>query len=137
MGRPRYQITRADHFFAAQWIRHKFQEMLEDFPTGNPSTAHQAQQAFEGLPLSGPGALQAWADSWLDTASWTQLKNAIRAQRKREKDKFRDKPKSIVLSHQAWYILSELAKRDGVTMSQFLIDRHYPELLQMESPDGE
>lgn len=135
MPRPRYRITSQDQYAAAQWIRGRLLEFAADFPTGDLTTAGEAQREFEALDRGDPAALQAWADRWLQEREWTQLKNAIRAQRKRERDHYRDKPKSIVLSHRAWYILSELARRDGVTLSQFIINQHDGELLRMEPID--
>jgi macrodomain Ter protein organizer (MatP/YcbG family) len=54
---------------------------------------------------------------------WIQLKNAIPAARKRTADLSRDPPKNVTLSHKAWRIIADLARRDDVTLSALIEDR--------------
>jgi len=70
-----------------------------------------------------PVRLNRWCEKHLSAAQWIQLKNAIRAARKRTADLSRDPPKTVTLSHKAWRIISDLAKRDGVTLSELIEDR--------------
>lgn len=73
--------------------------------------------------------LNAWCQRWLDEHQWKNLKSAIRAARKRRRDMTGDRmpAKHVTLSWQAWRIVSELAKRDEVTLSQFIEQRHQGE----------
>ncbi len=58
---------------------------------------------------------------------WYQLKNAVRAARKRKADwgeaASRSPPVNVTLSRQAWMILKDLSKRDGVVLSDFIVNR--------------
>ena len=59
-------------------------------------------------------------EEWLSSAQWTQLKNAVRAARRRQADLSRDPTKHVTLPHRAWLMLHELAERDEVTLSELI-----------------
>lgn len=116
----------------------------EDFRT---ATAYvQRKLALQPAWLETPDALTAWPDArrdpltlaqwcahWLTDAQRQQLQAAVRAARKRRRDQtgHRDPCVNVTLSRRAWLILSDLAQRDGLTLSQWLIQRHDQEWLRM------
>ncbi len=65
-------------------------------------------------------ALNAWCEQNLSTAEWRKLKSAIRKRRHRQQTA--NQQIAITISRQAHTILSQLAKRDGVTLMA-LVDR--------------
>lgn len=120
MARSKFTITRQDKAAALAYISAK----LRDPYWPSEDTSRQMKAARKYHPAKGElVTLNAWCEKWLDSAQWTQLKNAIRAARKRTADLKRDPPKSVTLSHRAWQILSELARHDGLTLSALIEDR--------------
>lgn len=106
----------------------------------------QRKLATQPFWLDSPVALAAWANlqhdpltlaqwcaHWLALPQQQQLQAAVRAARKRRRDHtgHRDPCVNVTLSRPAWHILSALARRDGVTLSQWLIQRHEQEWLRM------
>ena len=62
-----------------------------------------------------------WCDKWLNNEQRQQLNNAIRAKRCRINRKKGAGTKTVTLTHEAWLILSDRAKRDKVTLSKWII----------------
>ncbi len=134
MSRKKYRITNADYPLAQKYLIRKFHEghiwfmgsPMEE--VGNYITAEK-----EFSKVSGSEALDAWCKKYLSSQHWENLKIAIRAGRKRGRDSRRGvQPKHIALSHRAWSVLSDLAKRDGVTYSEFILIRLEKEWLKMD-----
>jgi len=123
MPRKKYQITKSDALTAWKWLQAK----LNDPHWPNLDKAYQAGQEFESLKerWENPEALNAWAEKWLDRGQWTQLKNTVRAQRKRQRDRSNldKKPIAISLTLKAHLILSTIAKHDNVTLSKVIEKR--------------
>ena len=117
MARGRYTITKEDLEFATSYLSRKLQDgyWLSD----DVSLETKAQRAYGKAKRDGV-TLTAWGEEWLSSSQWTQLKNAVRAARRRQADLSRDPPKHVTLSHRAWLILHELAERDGVTLSELI-----------------
>ncbi|HCS13860.1 MAG: hypothetical protein COS82_00410 [Zetaproteobacteria bacterium CG06_land_8_20_14_3_00_59_53] len=115
MARPKYQITPADSSFARRWIEGKL---------SNPAWlgADRSWQAHQNLVerIETAVELNAWCVHWLDSRHWAQLKNAVRAARKRAKT---DDTVSVTLSRNAWGILSYWAERDACTLSGVIEQR--------------
>jgi len=115
MGRPKYTITPADSSFARRWVEAKL---------ANPAWlgSNDSWQAHQNLAERSETAeeLNAWCEQWLDTTHWTQLKNAVRAARKRART---DDAVSVTLSRNAWGILSYWAEKDACTLSQVIEQR--------------
>jgi len=63
-----------------------------------------------------------WCRSWLSPAQWGSLKSTLGAWRCRQ-GKTGIQKKSISIDCEAWRCLTTLAKRDGFTISRFLIER--------------
>jgi len=80
-----------------------------------------------------PLTLKRWCERWLDADQWRALKAAVRAARKRRRDRTgtRNPPVNVTLSRRAWSVLSDLARHDGVTLSDWLIHRHHDEWLNL------
>ena len=120
MARSRFTITRQDKTAALAYISNKLRDPY--WPSENTARQIKAERKYETAKRE-LVTLNEWCEKWLDSAQWTQLKNAIRAARKRTADMQRDPPKSVTLSHKAWQIISDLAKHDGVTLSTLIEDR--------------
>lgn len=136
MARPKYKITDEDRFYAHRWIDNKIREGY-GFPTEDWKERMEAEKEFGSLPREGE-PINAWAEKWMKSGDWKQLKNAIRAQRKRKKDRLKDGGTvSIDLKRHAWIYLSDLAKHEGVTLSAFLENRFQKEWLALPMEEDE
>ncbi len=113
MARPKYRITSADLAFAWRWIEKK----LADPAWLGAARSHAAWQDFQRIDAHDAEAMNRWCEIWLDSAQWTQMKNAIRASRMRAR---RDDLKTVTLSRYAWSILEFWARRDGCTISEVI-----------------
>jgi len=120
MARSRFTITRQDKTAALAYISNKIRDPY--WPSEDTTRQLKAERKYKDAKRE-LVTLNEWCEKWLDSAQWTQLKNAIRAARKRTADLSRDPPKSVTLSRQAWRIISDLATRDGVTLSTLIEDR--------------
>lgn len=115
MARSRYIITDSDHWFAYRWIEKKLKNpaWLGEYRT------YKAGRTFQLIEENGIGnrteKLNRWCETWLTSDEWTQLKNAIRASRRRARQ---PETKTVTLSRNAWEILAYYADRDGVTLSE-------------------
>jgi len=131
MARARYQITKDDALTAWRWIQKK----LNDNPMADLDQAYQAEQEFESLKehWKDPETLNAWAEKWLNSGQWIQLKNSIRAQRKRQRDRTNidKKPITISLTLKAHLILSTISKHDNVTLSEVIEKRLHKAYLKI------
>jgi macrodomain Ter protein organizer (MatP/YcbG family) len=117
MTRPNYAITETDLTAAAHYIDSKLRGPY--WPSDDTKARLSAARSFKNARRD-PVTLTKWVEKHLDASQMGQLKGAIRQARKRVADLSRDKPKSVNLSHKAWLILSDLAKADGVTLSQVI-----------------
>ena len=121
MPRPKYRINNSTDYRIA--IRYLNQKLNDSGWIGrNPRTHGRAAVAYPDQKR-GFDNLNAWCEQWLSSDNWTQLKNAIRAERKRSSTLDREKPKNVTLSPKAHRILSELSKYDGLTMSEYIEKR--------------
>jgi len=115
MARHKYTISASDHWFARRWVEKKIAN-----PTwlGSARTfvAHQDLHKRKEIAEE----LNAWCELWLSAQKWTQLKNAIRASRKRARGVDNV---SVTLSRYAWSILDFWAKREGCTLSEIIETR--------------
>jgi macrodomain Ter protein organizer (MatP/YcbG family) len=120
MVRSRYTITEPDMAAALAYIGSKLRDPW--WPSEDTTAQVKAERGFR-MAKRDPVTLNRWCEKHLSADQWIQLKNAIRAARKRTADLSRDPLKSVTLSHKAWQIISDLAKRDGVTLSELIEDR--------------
>lgn len=113
MPRRRYRITNDDVDIAHRWVRERFRKEAwsDDWPL---------LTAWDRFPLERPTAeeLQRWCDRFLDADQWKQLQAVIRAGR-RDFSQHR----TVRLSRSAHEMLSKLAKRDKITLSE-VIERY-------------
>jgi macrodomain Ter protein organizer (MatP/YcbG family) len=79
---------------------------------------HNARDMFDNLKRD-PLTLQQWCDQFLNPNQWQQLKNAIRSHRRQNNSQKDDNKnyKSMKLKWRAHMILSDLAIRDRLTLS--------------------
>jgi len=111
MARPKYCITPADSSFARRWVESK----LANPAWLGPHTYEAHQSLVEREETA--SELNAWCETWLYEALWTQLKNAIRASRRRARV---DDMVSVTLSRNAWGLLSYWAERENCTLSEII-----------------
>lgn len=111
MARSKYRINEGDRWFAHRWIEKK----LENPASLGLQRTFDASRAFAGLEdHSSSQDLNNWCETWLTAHEWAQMKNAIRAGRRRARQ---PRVKSVTLSYKAWEILNYLAKRERCTIS--------------------
>lgn len=121
MTEQRYVIDARDVITIRQYIHKKLQV---DLSWELPLEAHRAfeQQVCDAITLS------QWCQQWLNPEQWQRLQSALRASRYRQR--VRRKPSHygvhvhMRLTYQAWSILTQLAKRDGLTVSEFVVQQH-------------
>ena len=108
MPRPRYRIADDDVEVVHRWIRKRFQKKA--WPA-----AGLVLTAFDRFPHEKPTAkkLQRWCDRFLDAHQWRQLQAVIRSARRDFSQQ-----RSVRLTQNAHEILSNLAKRDKITLSE-------------------
>ncbi len=120
MARPKKVFTKTENWWARDYIDRKFR-LDRDWPYEEWDQNYAARKNFEELPNGDPVAMHSWCNSYLDAKQQEQLLGALRARKKREKSEMPGK--SITLTWKAWEYLSDLANRDKVTMSEFLVNR--------------
>jgi len=112
VARQRYNITNHDHWFARRWIERKLEN-----PTWLPKNrTYPAKHALSRV-RDGAEALNKWCELWLKKTQWTQMKNAIRAARKRSRGV---DTKTITLTQNAWFILDYHAQQENCTLSEVI-----------------
>lgn len=120
MARKRYQVTESDRWFTHRWIEKKIENpaWLGEYRTFKASRAFELLN--EGVVSNPTESLNRWCETWLKRAEWEQLKNAIRASRRRA-----NKPgtKTVTLSRNAWSLLNYVATKKGCTLSE-VIEQH-------------
>jgi len=127
MTKPTYSIQHHDQQIVRQYIQKK---LLIERVWGLPV---QAEIEFEHTGYDAITLTQ-WCQQWLDREQWQRLQAALRASRYRQRA--RQSPKRygahvhVRLSYDAWAILTQLAKCDGVTISDFIIHHHQSAYLQ-------
>jgi macrodomain Ter protein organizer (MatP/YcbG family) len=113
MPRSRYQIAAADVEVVHRWIRDRLRK--DAWPDDCPRLT-----AWDKFPYEKPTTktLQRWCDRFLDAKQWQQLQAVIRAAR-RDLSQHR----TVRLSRNAHEVLSKLATRDKITLSE-VIERY-------------
>lgn len=116
--RGKYAIKSADRHFASRYLSarlRKGEEWGSWYPTDDFDTNEAARRAFQSA--RDEEDLTRWGEKYLDLGQWQQLKSAIRQRRRRAK--YPD-VRNVTLTKQAHWILSAIAERDGVTLSQVI-----------------
>jgi macrodomain Ter protein organizer (MatP/YcbG family) len=115
MARQRYKLIESDRWFAHRWIEKK----LEDPTWLGEYRTYKATRAFElhneSRTQNPTESLNRWCETWLKSDEWTQLKNAIRASRRRANQ---PGTKTVTLSHNAWSLLDYVATKEACTLSE-------------------
>jgi len=118
---PAYSIDPRDELIVRRYIHKKLLvELAWDLPVEVESSFEQRKR--DAITLS------QWCQQWLDAEQWQRLQAAVRASHYRQR--VRQSPDRygshvhVRLSYQAWSILTQLAQRDGVTISDFIIHHH-------------
>ncbi len=137
MARPRYKVTGTDFRFAWVWLKQKIDSF--SIPVNfNIKAKEEFEKIDRGAEKDAEG-LNVWCEKWLSSCEWKQLKNVVRAQRKRKRDKLSgQKPVGIDINRQAYVMLSTIGQRDNITLSK-VIERHlgaeYNKALEEIFPD--
>jgi len=112
VARQKYEITNQDHWFARRWIERKLEN-----PMWLPENrTYPAKHALSRVKDSAD-SLNKWCELWLRKVQWTQMKNAIRAARKRSHG---IDTKTITLTQNAWFILDYHAQKENCTLSEVI-----------------
>lgn len=112
MAREKYNITNHDHWFARRWIEKKLENPMWLPDNRTYPAKHALSRVKDGaIPLN------KWCELWLKKAQWTQMKNAIRAARKRSRGV---DTKTITLTQNAWFILDYHAQKENCTLSEVI-----------------
>ena len=121
-----FAIAHDDFSTALAYVQRKL--ATEPFWLDNPEAEPQ-WRAARGDPVT----LGHWCERWLTPQQRHQLRGALRAARKRRRERSatRDPAVNVTLSRLAWRILKDLARQDGLTLSAWLIARHRDEWLQL------
>lgn len=127
MARAPYQVCERDKRFIISYIQRKL--ATEMFWL---SDNHQAQAQWHTAQRD-PVTIQQWCEHWLSDQQWQQLKAAVRAARRRAYRRD-DPPVNVTLSRRAWQVVADLARDDGMTLSQWLIKQHYQRWVRQD-PD--
>lgn len=90
----------------------------------NETQRQAARAAFEMISAGHTEGRQIylWCRTWLSPAQWSSLKSSLGAWRHYQ-TKTGNQKKRITIDHEAWLYLTTLAKRDGFTISRFLMER--------------
>lgn len=126
MSRPPYTLSQDDFPAARAYVQRKL--AIHPLWLDNLRAEGEWKHAKRD-----PVTLAQWCERWLNEDQWRQLKAAVRAARKRRRDRTgtRSPAVHVTLSRPAWLLLSELARRDGLTLSDWLIHRHHDEWLNL------
>lgn len=112
MAREKYNITNHDHWFARRWIEKKLENPMWLPDNRTYPAKHALSRVKDGaIPLN------KWCELWLKKTQWTQMKNAIRAARKRSRGV---DTKTITLTQNAWFILDYHAQKENCTLSEVI-----------------
>lgn len=97
-------------------------KLYDNWPGKDASDHERAKREFKRLRFAHDlDGLEDWCGRWLNDARRRKLLTALRARKKRGGSGAGKK--TVSLDPRAWLYLSELAKRDKVTLSEFLIRR--------------
>jgi len=112
VAREKYNITNHDHWFARRWIEKKLENPMWLPDNRTYPAKHALSRVKDGaIPLN------KWCELWLKKTQWTQMKNAIRAARKRSRGV---DTKTITLTQNAWFILDYHAQKENCTLSEVI-----------------
>ena len=135
MPRKKITVNKENALTVRRYIERKI-SLDPYWPAETDQVEHwQARKDFSLVEHGDVEGLAHWCREWLSAGQWKRLQGALRAQRKRKRDMTGDRnpKKTISLDQDAWQILSDLAKRDKVTISKFLVRRLEKEWLTLLS----
>jgi len=119
MARPRKKFSENEFRQALSYIDRKL-KLDDNWPGKDAATNERAKREFERARLANDlDGLEAWCDRWLDEAGRSRLLAALRARKKRARPT--GAKKTLSLDPKAWLYLSELAKHNRVTISEYLL----------------
>lgn len=124
MARPRYRIDEKDFLHAEFYLSVRIRNFRIKYPKTVSSldahTEYDTAVRSEGRTQRAK-ILNAWCEKYLSGPEWTKLKSAIR--KRRERFRRCDEHKTVTITAKAHRLLSQLATRDNVTLSEIL--EHY------------
>ena len=127
MPRTKYRISAGDAHSASVWIERKFGKWPRIWPHENWDKNVEAEEEFRGFLGSRLDRdawakfLNDWCERHLDSRQWNQLKNAVRAARKREAERRSlDGRRRVDLRDHAHSMLRTIARRHQMTLSDVI-----------------
>jgi len=145
MPRQPYQITSTDYPAAKSYLDKKVLMEQGIWLMGCLGDDVQARSDYPPLNAQAPQTtteridrLNHWCGRYLSVRQWTQLKNAIRsARRKNKPERLRAGATfTVKLTHDAYTYVKTLAAADGLTISEFLEKRLEWEWQQQHSQEN-
>jgi hypothetical protein len=125
----RYVITSEEYSEAHRYLKRKL--ALNDFGFDAPDARHSLPAQWGDA-----AALSHWCQRWLSSAQWQQLKAAVRAARhRRRQHSARSGPDlHIRLQREAGWVLTDLARHEGLTRAEFILRHHRQAWLDLPEP---
>jgi len=100
------------------------------WPCSDKRSRKEAEEEFRRVKRkTDRDLLSDWCDRWLGATDRKRLLEALRARRKRERSM--PSRKTITIDQKAWLYLSKLAKRDKVTISEYLVRKLEKDYMNM------
>lgn len=83
-----------------------------------------AEQEYQQARID-PDSFNTWCHKWLNEDQWAEIKQAICVARGRQEKRLRyaESNKTISVTQEAWKILSELALKDQLSLSEVIVSR--------------
>ena len=128
---PRYAITPDEQRDAYRYLQRKL--TLDRLWIDDPDAAVELDRQGRGRPHAQP-VVPAMA---LTGTQWQQLKAALRAARHRRRQYHRRRGPDLHLrlEREAAWVLTDLAKQEGLTRSAFILRHHKQAWLDLEEPE--
>ncbi len=132
------QISKNDSHEIHRYLKKKLADEI-DFPSEADNTmqviktCELANSDFDEINPLDNKALLDWCYIYLSKKQWQRLKTAVRRRRQREKKRnsVEGSDIGVELSCNAHRCLAQLAQHHGKSLSEFILDRHWEEYLEI------
>lgn len=134
MARPNYMIERDDLIHAKAYLGNRLRDYSLQF--NKELDREPANQEFLRISASrtskeNAAELNQWCDRYLNHEEWRKLKESIRKRRQRWAGN--RELKTVTISAKSHKLMTELANRDQVTLSEAL-EFYLPKILNQPAP---
>ncbi|MCC6916924.1 hypothetical protein [Nitrosomonas sp.] len=123
MTNQTYIIRQQDRNAAVSFIDHQL-DTQPDWLSEIESRRAMARQEYQQARTD-PDSFNAWCHKWLNENQWIEIKQAICVARGRQEKRLRyiEPNKTISVTNEAWKILTELALKDQLSLSEVIVNR--------------